>query len=242
MKVAGGKQKGLYRRKLGKDPLQISKLVTGIVKELPTVTEQSETGTTEFEPYVLSDSGSDTELKNGANSRNHTNNKRNSANRRRRNNDKMQQDRMAKSKKLYNRIAQCGDNVAINNIAKKDRLEKAPIAQVILKETYLQCPFVEGHHVPSRNFKKHVRACQERLAPRLKLLECPFNSNHLIPMVDYQDHVARCRDQAQYTADIANSQAHKAIALEAPMRRMQISGQVDSGPSTSVQARRRSAR
>jgi len=262
MAETGPRPKGLYRRKLGKDPKILSKMVAEIVKRDPndicnTATEAAtDTCTTDFEPYVLSDPGSDIEqvvrnfapttkhyrYKKGDDMRNKSGDTMRRARARSRRTPNDRELKKEQSKKLYARIAQCGDNVAQNNIAKAQQMAKAPVAQIILKEMYLQCPFVEGHHVPGRHFKKHVRACQQKFAPQLRLKECPFNSNHLIPEIDYPEHVQRCRDQAHYLGDIANNAAAQATCLNEPMRRMQISGQVNSGAPSAVQTRRRTGR
>lgn len=197
---------GLHRRKLSVQASKIS--ISSIVEDVVTSTAD-EGGTTDFEPYVLSDVEDEqaTAAARGFVKAKHE--KR----RGRQQASKSKSKREHKSKTLYARIAQCGQNVALNNVSVAPGSSEVP--QIVLKETYLQCPFNEGHHVPSRHFRKHVRACQQKLAPKLPLQECPFNSNHLIPVAVYAEHVRTCRDQAQYMRDIANSAAAGAQAMDA---------------------------
>lgn len=215
--------RGFFKRKLVKTKPNIDQIINDVLQDSAFDQESSkfesldkESGiTTDFEPYALSDVESDSgvklghfsskkkyKYKPGNKTQNKTGTKQNHKSKKERDHEKMKQ-----SKELYARIAQCGQNIAINDISKN-------CSNVILKETYMQCPFNDGHHVPAKNFKKHVKNCQRALAPRLELKDCPFNSNHIIPVCMFSEHVERCSDQKAYLGGIANNQAKYAVDLK----------------------------
>merc|ERR1711934_23056 len=212
--------RGFFKRKLVNRKPNIDKIINDVLQGsdvdqefINTKNLDKESGiTTDFEPYALSDVDSDLGIKLSGDSKkkfkhkhqtkHKTRTKQNLKSKRDHDHDKIKQ-----SKELYARIAQCGQNVAINDISKN-------CSNVILKETYMQCPFNDGHHVPAKNFKKHVKNCQKALAPRLELKDCPFNSNHIIPVCMFSEHVEKCPDQKGYIGGIANSQAKYAVDLK----------------------------